>query len=464
MRPLNDESPDRGNAFAIPRPPVPGRRSRRGISWLALSILGAAATTVAAQAASVILTAEWIHPVSAPTIHHGSIRIQDGKITEVGAKVSGDDATRLDLGTQHLYPGLIAASTVLGLVEIDSIRASRDSNEVGDYTPDVYSWLAVNPDSELIPVARANGFTHVEVTPQGGVVSGYSGLIRLAGWTIEDLSVKKAVALNIFWPSFALDLSFKTGASSSDKTKSPEDQIKDRERQLKELDEFFNEAEAYHKAASARKDDPTFARVPAWDAMLPAVRHEVPLFIHANELRQIRSAAEWLARRHYTGVIVGAQDAWRCAELLATNHIGVVFEQVFSLPGRDVDSYDVHFSAPAVLNKSGVKVAFGEGAERFGASNVRNLPYSAAQAAAFGLPREEAVKGLTLYPAEMLGVADHLGSLAPGRDATVIAVDGDILDIKSHVTRMWIEGQESDLSSRHTRLNSKYQKRPKPTP
>ena len=139
----------------------------------------------------------------------------------------------------------------------------------------------------------------------------------------------------------------------------------------------------------------------------------------------------------------------------------MVYGHTYTQPIRDTDGYDVHFRAPATLHQAGVQVTFSTGADSFNAALIQNLPYSAAQAVAFGLPETEALRGLTLYPAQLAGVADRLGSLEPGKDATLFAADGDILDIRSHVKRMWIAGKEVSLESRHTRLYEKYKNRPR---
>ena len=177
-------------------------------------------------------------------------------------------------------------------------------------------------------------------------------------------------------------------------------------------------------------------------------------------MAQIRSAAEWLIRRKFRGAIVGGLDAVRCAGLLATNHIPVVYTREFALPPRDSDPYDVQYATPSRLQRAGVTVIFGDG--QGSASFVRNLPYSAGQAVAFGLSPEEALKGLTLYPATLFGLQASLGTLEPGKQADFVATDGDILDPKTSVKRMWIAGREVDLSSRHTRLYDRYRQRPKP--
>ena len=412
------------------------------------------------SAASVLLTGATIHTVPGANLANGSLLIRDGKIAAIGVRLTEPADKTVDLKGQQLFPGLVSPSTVLGLVEIESIRATLDTSETGEYTPDVYSWLAVNPDSEHIPTTRANGYTHVEVIPRGGVVSGYSSAIQLAGWTIEDLAVKRAVALHVTWPSFILNTTPRDKAVNKDNWKSIEDQTKERDKRLKEIDDFFTEAEAYAKAKAAAGTN-IFHPIPAWEAMLPVVKHEVPLALHANDIREIRSAVEWSLRRKYRASIMGGRDAWRVAALLATNRIEVALDVVFDRPERDIDSYDVHYTAASVLSAAGVKVSFTEGPNRAGASNIRNTPYDAAQSVAFGLPADEALKGLTLYPAQMLGLADRLGSIEIGKEASVFAADGDILDIRTHVTRMWIAGEEVSLESRQTKLYEKFRARPR---
>jgi imidazolonepropionase-like amidohydrolase len=418
--------------------------------------LGLAATVLSAQAASVLLKDGWIFTASGPILTNASVLIRDGRIEKVGAGLADKADSIVELGGQRLFPGLIAPTTVLGLLEIDALRATRDTTEVGEYSADVSAWIAVNPDSELIPVARANGYTHAQVVPSGGTVSGFSGLIQLDGWTIEDLTIEKAVALHLRWPGFGLDTTPRP--PGKDSGPSLEDQVRDRDRKLREIDAFFTEATAYSQAKKTATDG--FRIVPAWEAMLPVVRKERPLWIHANEARGIRSAAEWSVRLGFKVVIAGGRDAWREAAYLAEHRIPVAYEHVFTQPVRDTDPYDVHYSAPAVLAKAGVLLAFSEGTEQFGASNIRNIPYSAAQARAFGLPYEDAVRGLTLNAAKILGVSDRLGSIESGKEASLFIADGDVLDLKAQVKRMWIRGREVDLSSRHTRLYEKYRKRP----
>ena len=383
--------------------------------------------------------------------------MKDGKIAAVGARVDATGATVVDLKGQHLYPGMIALDSALGLTEIDGVRATLDITEVGDYRPDVQAWIAVNPDSELIPVTRANGITHVEPAPQGGVVAGMSGVIALDGWTYEQMTLRHPAALHVYWPVMDLDTTPKEKFKDQDKYKELEEQSKERRTKLKALDDFFLEARAYAKGRAAGSAGIN----PPFEAMLPVVRGEIPLMVHAWEIRQIKAAMKWAQTNDYKIILVGARDAWRVAGGLAAQKIPVIYEFTFHPLQREEEAYDANFRAPEVLRQAGVKVAFGSGPDSFHAAMAKNLPYYAAQAVAFGYPADEALKGLTLYPAQLLGLADRLGSIEPGKEASLFVATGDILDIRSQVTREWIAGREISLESRHTRLYEKYRNRPK---
>ncbi len=417
------------------------------------------------RAQTLLFTNGIIHTASHGTMTNGILLVSSNRITGVYDPARGEappalpaDTTTIDLKGAQLYPGLIAVDSALGLTEVEAIRASQDLNEVGDFTPDVESWIAVNPDSELLPVTRANGITYFEPVPQGKIVAGQSALMSMDGWTWEQMLVKRPVALHLFWPEFGLDTTPKEKLADPAKATSLADQDKERRRRVAAIQNFFDDARAYARARSSAHP-PTL--VPAWEGMLPALRGEVPVVIHAGELRQIKSAVNWSLTNHLQMVLAGGMDAWRVARLLATNHIPVIYEQVFTQPVRDTEPLDVHYTAPEVLRQAGVTVIFSTGGSAFEAAMARNLPYHAAQAIAFGYPEEEALKGLTLYPAQCLGVADRLGTLEPGRDATFFICNGSIFDLQTSVQRLWIAGHEINLSSRHTRLYEKYQNRPR---
>ncbi len=421
-----------------------------------------ALTALGGPARPLLLTGAAVHTISGETLCPGQVLVRDGKVAAVGKTVPAEDAETVDLSGQHLYPGMIALNTSLGLTEISGVRATMDATEVGEFTPDVESWIAVNPDSELIPVARANGIACFQPVPQGGVVAGQSGLVAVDGWTTEQRTIKGPAALDLFWPVMELDTSPRERGRA--RGKSLDDQARERRARLQATVDFFDEARAYAKAkdAAARGKAPAPDPVPAWEAMLPFVRGQLPIMVHAEEIRQIKAAVHWAATNNCKIILAGGRDAWMAASLLAEQRIPVVYGHIFHQPARDTEGYDANFRAPEVLRQAGVKVAFSLGLDPFNAPLLRDLPYAAAKAVAFGLPEDEALKGLTLYPAQFIGVAERLGSIEPGKDATLFSADGNILDIRSNVKRLWLAGREVSLESRHTRLYDKYRNRPKP--
>jgi imidazolonepropionase-like amidohydrolase len=404
-------------------------------------------------AGDVLLSGAVVHTVAGEVLNPGYVLVRGERIVEVGEGTpegGGDHATE-DLSGLHLYPGLIDAATVLGLDDIQGVRASVDSREVGSYTPEVEGWVSVNPDSDLIPVARANGLTHANIVTEGGVVAGQSGLIQLSGWTVEDLAICQRTGLNIYWPNLRLDLSPNSKVSL-------DEQDRKRRRALEELDEFFLEARAYaaQRAGFGVKED----RVPAWEAMMPYVRGELPVFVHADEERQIRAVLEWAERRELRVVIFGGREAWRLAGDLASAQVPVVYQGVRQLASGSVDGYDIYFRAPSIMSAAGVKVAIslrGSMEETM----ARNLPYDAALARAYGWSGSEAIKSVTLYPAEILGVSDRLGSIEAGKEASMVAADGDLLDSRTQVRRVWIAGESVSVETHHTRLYDRYEARPR---
>ncbi len=428
-----------------------------------LLVLWASLLLRSAVAEEVVLRGATVHTAAGSVLAPGDVRIKDGAILELGARIEAGGARGVDLSGLHLYPGLIAADCSLGLSEIGSVRASQDTAEVGDYSPDVDSWVAVNPDSELIPVARANGITHALVAPEGGTVAGRSALIALRGWTWEEMVVRAPAALHINWPSMALDVTPREEGKGKGKkeSKSLEEQAELRRAKLLELDTFFQEARAYWDARLAsRKGAREPMRHPAWEAMRGAVLGETPVIVHAHGVREITAAVEWAGRRGLSLVIAGGRDAWRVAGLLAEKQVPVLLETVMEVPARDYDPHDANFRAPEVLRQAGVLFALSPSPGTWSVWDLRNLPLRAAFARAHGLPEEDALASITRNPAIILGVGDRLGTIEAGKEASLFAADGDILDVRTRVVRVWIAGAETSLETRHTRLYEKYRGRP----
>lgn len=414
------------------------------------------------QAAPILLRGGDVYTVAGDVLRGGWVLMDKGKIAAVGAKDSAPDlpkdAQGIDVAGKRVYPGLIAVGTELGLVEIPSVRATRDAAEAGQVNPNVRAEVGVNPDSELIPVTRANGVLLNLTTPSGGLVAGTSALLQLDGWTWEDMTVRAPVGLHVTWPRMT---TARPGRGDDEEEGAARPTPADA--QIRALERAFDDARAYQTAMGAaaggggtsdRRKPPADARL---EAMLPVLDGKVPVMAWADELRQIQSAVAFAAKQKVRLVIVGGYDAPRCAALLKEQGVAVVVGGTQRLPLRRDAAYDEPFTVPDRLRTAGVSYCITYGG-RFG-SNLRNLPYHAATAAAHGLPADEALKSITLYPAQILGVSDRVGSIEAGRDATLIVTDGDVLETPTQVERAFVQGRAVDLSSRHTRLWRKYQEK-----
>ena len=387
-----------------------------------------------------------VHTVSGGTLEGGAVLFDKGRIIAVGLQVEFPEGTeQVDARGKHIYPGLFDAYTNLGLVEINSIRATRDESEGGNLNPNVRAEIAVNPDSELIPVARSNGVLLALTAPTGGLLSGKSAVLQLDGWTWEDLTVKSGAGMHISWPSMS-------PVSDWWIEKSAKDQIQERDRQLKLLEETFKRARLSMQARQGEEKGPGDLRL---EAMIPVLQGRQPIIVSANSISQIQSAVAFAVRQKVRLVIFGGYDAPACSALLKQHDVPVIVGSVYRLPRRRGDDYDAAFTLPARLHQAGVSFCIASNG-RFGASNVRNLPYHAATAVAYGLPAEEALRAITLSPARILGVDDQVGSITTGHDATLIVTSGDPLETTTRVEHAFVQGRQVDLSNKHTRLWQKY--------
>jgi imidazolonepropionase-like amidohydrolase len=402
------------------------------------------------QRQAVALVNATIHPVSGPVVEKGTLVFEQGKITALGADVTPPaNAEVIDLAGKHVYPGLFDAMSEIGLVEIDSIRATIDGQEVGQLNPNVRAIVAVNPDSEVIPVTRSNGVLLALAAPNGGLISGRSGVVQLDGWTWEDMCLKADAALHIQWPSYA------AGTRRGRSSQPGEDEQPRGQRAVEQLRQAIEDARAYGAARKANGNSGHDAR---WESLQDVLAGKVPVVVRADDLRQITGAVAFAEREKLKLIIAGGYDAPQCAELLKKHEVPVIVTGTYRLPRRRGDGYDAAYALPAKLHELGIRFCISSQG-RSGASNVRNLPYHAAVAVGFGLAADEALKAITLYPAEILGVADRVGSLATGKDATLFVADGDPLETPTQVTAAWICGRKVDLNDRHKRLYHKYEQK-----
>ena len=402
------------------------------------------------QRQTVALVGGTIHPITSPPIEDGVLIFSSGRITSIGKKVKvPTDAKRINLKGKHVYPGLFDAHTNIGLVEINAVRATRDFQETGRINPNVKVEVAVNPDSEIIPVTRSNGILLAVSAPGGGLISGRSAVMQLDGWTYEEMTLHANASLYINWPNMTPVVDFH-------EERSAEQQSKDRDEALSKLSEFFADARAYQKARNFDGNQQPFDT--RLDAMIPVLAGDIPVVVRADEIQQIQSAVTFAVRENVKLIIHGGYDAPHCDRLLKKHDIPVIVSAVYRLPRHRGDDYDAAYTLPERLRKAGVKFCI-SGSGRFGASNARNLPYHAATAAAYGLPEDEALKSITIYPAQILGVADRVGSIEVGKDATLFISDGNPLETTTHVKAAFIQGRTVDLSNRHKMLWKKYREK-----
>ncbi len=420
------------------------------IALLPMASTGWASTQIpgAAQDHPIALVGGTVHTVSGSDITNGIVLFEDGQITAVGTNVSLPEGTeQIDVTGKHVYPGLVDAYSRIGLIEIGSIRATRDYAETGSINPNVRAEVAVNPSSEIIPVTRSNGILTALTVPTSGIISGQSALLNLDGWTWEDMTLKAPIAMQVNWPRMVPYTGWWSRSS-------PEEQIKNRNKQLKQLDKAFEDARAYRTAKRAPNAEPL--NDIRWEAMLPVLDGELPIMVAADGIQQIQAAVAFAEREDVDLIIVGGYDAPKCVDLLKRSDVPVIISETYRNPRRRGDDYDAPYVIANTLLDAGVSFCIAAGG---GASNERNLPYHAARAAAFGLPYDEALRAITLYPAEILGAGDRIGSLETGKDATIIVTDGDILEITSHVEHAFIRGRAVDLSDKQKLLWQKYQEK-----
>ncbi len=433
-----------------------------------------------AQERAIALVGGTVYPVSADPIENGVVVFADGKITAIGARGDveiPDGADEIDCSGKRIYPGLFDAASQIGLTEIGSVAVTRDSAETGSVNPNAQTHVSVNPDSELIPTTRANGVLIAHIMPTSGLVSGQAAVLQLDGWTWEDLTISAPTGMVVNWPNM-----LPRQASFGQQTPA-EEQTRQRDDNLRAIEDLFDDAGRYKLALEAAGiEAPATAMVarsgidgaeqvaangqngksapPAYDAkleaMVPLLGGEIPMIVNADEASQIASAVAFAKRRGLKIVINGATDAGKVIDLLAEHQVPVIINGTHRLPpGRD-EPYDEAYSLPARLHEAGVPFALTSNREP---AFIRNLPYHVGSAIAFGLPEDAALRSITLAPAEILGVADRVGSLEAGKDATLIVTDGDIFETPTHVTHAWIQGRPVDLASKHTRLNDKYKQR-----
>lgn len=401
--------------------------------------------------------------VSGAVIENGTVVIQNGKITAVGVGAAvPSGAERIDGKGLSVFPGMIDASTNLGLVEIgQGANATVDVQEVGTMNANAKAITGVNPHSSHVNVTRVNGITTVVSEPNGGIIAGQSTVINLNGSTQADMAVVAVHGLIINFPRVTGGGGFGGGGFGGGGGGNVDfnELVRRRDTAVDELKKMFREVEAYAKSVEAYAKDksmPTPTTSLRNEAMIPYVRGQKPIHFTSERERDIRAIAKFVSEMKVKGVIVGGQEAWKAADVLKANNIGVIYTNIYSLPVQQDDPYDYLYEAPSLMQKAGIKFAISTGD---GGGEVRDLPYHAGIAGAYGLGKEEALKSVTLYPAQILGIDDRLGSIEVGKMANIVVADGDMLDSRTNIKHLFINGRLVPLTSRHTDLFDSFKDR-----
>lgn len=394
-----------------------------------------------------------VYTVTGGIIEGGTVLIDDKTITGVGTDLQVPSGyQRIDASGKRVYPGFIDAGTGgLGLVEVSAVPVTVDTDEEGDYTPNVMAFTAVNPHSAAIPVTRTNGVTTVISPPGGGTIPGKATLIDLYGNTPDSMAVLQTAALMQNWPS-------STGGGWWD-NRSEEEIMRQYRQNVEEIEEYWDKAFAYHEMMSAWEENPSGREQPdknaALEAMREVVRGEIPVIVDIGDSEDITAFLEWASGMQERGirfVLAGVAEGWLVAEQIAESGIPCIVGPVLSTPSHDYFNYQTAYQNAGKLAEAGVKVAI----TASDVENTRNLPFNAGYAATYGMGTEEALKAVTINPAEIFGVDDRLGSIEEGKKANLFIVDGDPFEATSHVDQVWIDGYKIPMTDRHMQLYEQF--------
>ncbi len=420
---------------------------------------GGSQQNLTGTAGTFVITNAKIFTVSGATIDRGTVVIQNGKIAAVGKNVSiPKGSLRIDGRGLSVYPGMIDAGTNMGLQEIgNGVAGTVDVAEAGRLNPNAKAILGLNPHTSHINITRVNGITTVLSMPRGGLVSGQSAIINLNGSTQAEMSIVPTFGLVIGFPTIRTFARFNPLTGPRRITFSQA--IKRRDKSVKELKDIFEKARLYAKAKSAHESDNSIPK-PApnlkMDAMMRYINGDNPILFVAQRARDIRGVVKFVEEMKVKAIIVGGAEAWKVAKGLKKNKISVIYNRIYSVPLRQDDPYDSLFSAPYKMHKEGIKFCISTGSN---GAMVRDLPYQAGIASAYGLSKEDALKSVTIFPAQILGISDRYGSIDVGKVANLVVTNGDILEQRTNIKHLFIKGRKLPLTSRHTELYDAFKDR-----
>jgi len=397
------------------------------------------------QTKTVYLIGGTIHVGDGTVIERGTLGFAEGKITlvsdNIAIRIDSSQAIQIDASGMHIYPGFISTNTVNGLVEVQALRQTRDSYEVGNFKPHVRTIIAYNTDSWVTPTVRSNGILLSQIRPVGGRIAGTSAVVQHDAWNYEDAVVKEEDGIFVSWPSV---VSRGGWWGSPGKVKSNEKY----DDQIMEMRNFFTEAQAYCLGETNEQPNLVLA------AMCPCFTKDKTVYIGANQAKAITDAVAFSKEFPINMVLIGGTESWLVTDVLKENNIPVILARTHRLPFLPSADVDMPFKLPSILQKEGILFAM---TAQTGSGEQRNLPFTIGKSVAFGLSKEEALMAITKNPAEILGIADRVGTLEEGKDATLIISEGDALDVLTNeIVLAFIEGRPVNLDNKQKELYRKF--------
>ncbi len=419
--------------------------------------VGLASSFALAEDPSYLIRDVKVVGVAGAVLDKATVVVAAGKIVDVGRQVKVPPGASVIEGRgMTLYPGLFDCMTILGLTEIGQVSATNDYSEMGTFMPQLMAWNALHVESEHIPVTRAAGITHALACPHGGEIPGQAAIVNLDGWTPEQMEIKRSGALMLNFPQQPGLRSFSYGEGRSRSTRPYPELKKEYEKEVSELRIFFEKAHHYMQARDTAGDKSASGFDQRLEAMIPVLKGERPVVVSADWAPDIKAAVRFATEQRLNYLLFSTGEVWKVADFLKENKVRVILGPLHRLPDTDDAPVDIIYRTPALLYEKGIPFAIASG----DSADSRNLRYEAGTAVGYGLPPAEALRAITLTPAEFFGIAGEVGSIQAGKRANLVLVSGDILDYQGEIKQIWINGKSISLETKHTRLYEQYKNRP----